>query len=565
MKNKDYCTDISVIPQYGGSCWFNAILMATLYSEKSRKILSKEVRKWNKKNSFLMTLKHIFNNSYKPGIKEFFTKIKPDTILLKLMAKYDQELLKKLQMIIKKYGIFNFGWQTIYIIKFLKLLNIKCLDIIYSNETDLCILNYDKYISYDVSKKNNKIINNIVGKPETKTKLDEENEIKGILQDVPDYLILSHTSLDNRAKIYARNWFNSPNKNSFLSSTFNIKTEDIKTYKEIITFNGHKYKLDSCLLSSYLQKNGQGHAIVGIHCNGNKYVYNGWDSNIIRTNIVSPCALMPYEWNLNNTDSFCLNVKQCKLTFIKKDKGLCFSFGKGNRLLIYVRIIEDKVDNKEISDDYKSLSHLNTIIKNTYNIQKYNKAELIRHLKKLNYLNVEGKTIEELRNILQSFINKYYNVDIKETVKKPAKDIKETVKKPAKDIKETVKKPAKDIKETVKKPAKDIKETVKKPAKDIKETVKKPAKDIKKPAKETKLSLIEKIKTIKPDIKNLNAKKKEELYEIYNKLQDGNYKKSPKETKLSLIEKIKTIKPDIKNLNAKKKEELLILYIKLKK
>ena len=47
-------------------------------------------------------------------------------------------------------------------------------------------------------------------------------------------------------------------------------------------------------------------------------------------------------------------------------------------------------------------------------------------------------------------------------------------------------------------------------------------------------------------------------------MQNGNYKKSPKETKLSLINKIKAINPDVKNLNAKKKEELLILYIKLK-
>ena len=546
MKNKDFCTDISVIPQYGGSCWFNAILMATLYSEKSRKILFKEVKKWDKKNSLLMTLKHILYNSYKSEIREFFIKIKPETILLKLLAKYDQELLKKLQVIIKKYGVFNFGWHTIYIIKFLKLLNIKCLDIIYSKDADLCIFNYDKYISVDVS------TNKIISKPD----INEEKEIKSILQDVPDYLILSHTSLDNRAKQYALKWVYSQNKNSFLSSTYNINVDDIKNHKEIITFNGHKYKLDSCLLSSYTQKNNQGHAIVGIHCNGRKYVYNGWDSNIVRTSIVSPCALIPYDWDLNKDDSFCLNVKQCKLTFIKKDKNkeLCFSFNKGNRLLIYVRIIDENVVDDKLSNDHKSISHLNTIINDTYNIHKYNKAELVKNLKKINYKDVKNKTTEELRNILLSIINKYYNVNITHPVKKVDKE----------PVKKGDKEPVKKLdKEPIKKLDKEpVKKLDKEPIKKLdKEPVKKGDKE---PVKETKLSLMEKIKAIKPNIKNLNAKKKEELYEIYNKLQNGNYKKSPKETKLSLINKIKAINPDVKNLNAKKKEELLILYIKLK-
>lgn len=29
----DYCANIEVIPQYSGTCWFNAILMICLYSE----------------------------------------------------------------------------------------------------------------------------------------------------------------------------------------------------------------------------------------------------------------------------------------------------------------------------------------------------------------------------------------------------------------------------------------------------------------------------------------------------------------------------------------------------
>jgi hypothetical protein len=339
------------------------------------------------------------------------------------------------------------------------------------------------------------------------TKNEVEKEINNILHDVPDYLVLSHTSLHNNADKYAVNWFQSPNKDSYLSSTYNIKTTDIKDYKDIITFNGHKYKLDSCLLSSYFYENTSSHAIVGIHCNNNKYVYNGWDSNDKQESVISPCSLMQYDWNIKNKDSFCLDVKKCKLASIIKDKGLCFSFGKGNRLLVYVRIIDEKEEIIDNLNDYKSISKRNKIIKQIYNINKYTKTELIKQLKILNYTDIKDKSINDLRNILQIKIYKFYNIQ--------EKDVKEKKEVKAKN--------------------------------------------------ETKLSIIEKIKTIKPDIKNLNIKKKEELLELYNKLQNGNYNNlSKKETKLSIIEKIKAIKPDIKNINKKKKEELLELYNKIK-
>ncbi len=33
MPPKDKCLDLSVIPQFEGTCWFNAILMIALYSQ----------------------------------------------------------------------------------------------------------------------------------------------------------------------------------------------------------------------------------------------------------------------------------------------------------------------------------------------------------------------------------------------------------------------------------------------------------------------------------------------------------------------------------------------------
>ena len=47
------CLNLSVIPQFGGTCWFNAILMIALYSQLTRKIVIKSSKTWDKTNKFL--------------------------------------------------------------------------------------------------------------------------------------------------------------------------------------------------------------------------------------------------------------------------------------------------------------------------------------------------------------------------------------------------------------------------------------------------------------------------------------------------------------------------------
>ena len=48
----DFCNKIAVIPQFSGTCWFNAILMALFYSKGARRIMIKHSKKWNKKDKF---------------------------------------------------------------------------------------------------------------------------------------------------------------------------------------------------------------------------------------------------------------------------------------------------------------------------------------------------------------------------------------------------------------------------------------------------------------------------------------------------------------------------------
>ena len=82
------CSKLAVIPQYAGTCWFNAILMVSLYSQYTRKAVIKASKNWNKNDSFLMVLKEILKISYKEPekVEKLFYKIKPEKILLKMIV-----------------------------------------------------------------------------------------------------------------------------------------------------------------------------------------------------------------------------------------------------------------------------------------------------------------------------------------------------------------------------------------------------------------------------------------------------------------------------------------------
>jgi len=191
----------------------------------------------------------------------------------------------------------------------------------------------------------------------------------------------------------------------------------LDTYNDIIYLNGHKYKLEAITLENYNYNDTDlAHAICGITCNDNRYVYNGWNAQTndpsLKTVIssVSPCSLMKYNWDLKKDEPFCLNLNTCKLDFLKSSinkKNLCFSFAKGQRILIYIRVDETTVSEdflKSHNSDIK-LSSVSDVIKNIYDIEGLTSDEMINNLKK--YYNISlPEIVKENRKALEKY---YYN------------------------------------------------------------------------------------------------------------------------------------------------------------
>jgi len=406
------CTDISVIPQFVGTCWFNAILMITLYSENIRKLLIKESKKWKNPNTFLRIIKQILKNYNKPEkVQEFFKKIKPEYILLKMLKTFnDTHTIEQLKPKIKNDT--NTGYTPEYIIKFFKFLGLKTLDIVVMKQLGWIYNSYTYLLNTD------KEFNNYHQLDDEKTrkyiKKRVFDDIVKTIKEVPDIIVVKHEDLiNNFAKpTYTVLKYLIPEFNSSFYSSM-IKIEGLENYNDIITFNGHRYKLEAVPIGNFNVKDiGSAHAITGITCNGERYVYNGWN----KATANSPCSLMKYDWNVRKDEPFCLNKVKCKLDFIEtsKDvKNLCFSFGKGLRLLIYVRMNDEEIDMKmsSRSDRDIQLSGISSLIDEIY-IKGMSNESIVRILE-----NEYGITIQPFLKENRDFLEKKYYNELKKKLK----------------------------------------------------------------------------------------------------------------------------------------------------
>jgi hypothetical protein len=402
--SKDFCNDISVIPQFNDTCWFNAILMTCFFSQRMRNLMINKVSKTWDNSSLFKFFKTILKNSYnkddKDRLKELLTLIKPEIILLKVLSKSDEELLKVFKI------DYDFKWYIDYITNFLNFINVNFLDItvLKNNKILFNFLNYRKPRIIDDKSQ-------LVFAIDYKIDIEKEkNKITKIIDKVPDVLVLNHYlfSENNFTSLYNK-IIEINNNYKFLEATnFNINVseiDDIVNYKDEINLFGNIYKLEAVLLDNY-NTDADGHTILGIHCNNNRYVYNGWLKN--NRNYDTPCPLFKFDWNLKTNYEFCLNTKDCKLDKIDL-KEPCFSFNKGNQILIYVK--EDRKKTSTILDSSNfSLSHKDDILKDFYGLNKLNIDNIKTILDHFEiYYDTDNDDFDELEDLLLNKLQDDYN------------------------------------------------------------------------------------------------------------------------------------------------------------
>ena len=108
------------------------------------------------------------------------------------------------------------------------------------------------------------------------------------------------------------------------------------SHAPVIKYNGVSYILDSCIIGTELRNPSCSiaHAIAGVTCNGERFVYNGWTAKSADPAMKGsgsviqdmPCALGKYPWDQNR--SFCINTSACRFQNARPNqlgKELCFN------------------------------------------------------------------------------------------------------------------------------------------------------------------------------------------------------------------------------------------------
>ena len=341
---KSYCDRVIFWPQYGPTCWFNAVLISVFYSQHSRNMLYKKSAEWDEKIEFYRMLRFVLKHKYfksKNPEKDFkfFDVMKPENVL---------QMIHKIN---PKYATENMGthgaWASIIISKLYKLLGIECLMF----EVQDTKLFYDKRNHLILAKKTN--TNNFRSVPKPKRADYITNKLNRIKN--PSVIIIN---LENKKTFHAM--FYQMQKHYAIPITQNNK--DLTSKNDRIFYNGEEYILDSVMpinwnigevnaakVSEYIS----GHQIAGITCDNEKYVYNGWTrytvDNAMKNaagngqqafNQLRPCELMKFPWNIKVNNEFCVNTKNCNLpkaTPLDHKTKLCFSFSKGTRTLVYIK------------------------------------------------------------------------------------------------------------------------------------------------------------------------------------------------------------------------------------
>jgi nucleoid DNA-binding protein len=346
-EKKNVCSRILTPKQVGPICWFMATFVAMFYSQRSRKLLLEASNAWdtkkgaftlflNNKKKLFTLLKHVLDDKYlkvESRESDDYKKFSDNTFRNILSYLYIEN--KKNFPYDPKTVRIGF-YPEVYIGKLYKLLNVDYKMFNYSIEDNTVAYSYHNedydILNYTIIKNNVKLDFNI----EEIIKLKKYKYVEN--NYAPPILIIK-VDVNKKHGIF----------NNILPSNIindgDVKNQ-LKSMREQITYNGKEYNLDSVILTNWNINQKNGHAIAGITCKKNKYVYNGWTRTsmdpVMAKNIARkiPCELMKYNWDIIKNNDFCLNTKKCIPELLKKKlkvKDICFNFSKGSKLLIYVR------------------------------------------------------------------------------------------------------------------------------------------------------------------------------------------------------------------------------------
>jgi hypothetical protein len=416
-KSMDYCKNVLPIPQFEGTCWFNALLMSLFYSELMRNFFIKELplirQKLSNQPKVIEILEDLLFNNYKVSDKNnqnFYNTLRPENIL-KQLNKVDNSIFYIDEEWIKD------GWDgSLYIDQLFRFFDIK---------NKVLYLNLKKDY-YDMSNKNAHITS---VKKTSNGVWDIEWELLTRLSEKSSYNKFKSINSKKSMQMKKSKLYSMPDDIDIINLDYSIDDHP----PEEIQFKNATFILDSLFLNNFNNTVcNQNHQLAGITCKSKKYLYNGWtvktkdpammkNENILvkavyekrkeldvlkkeRLNLTNniktlfkgdflshistiskqienkseevkelekkfkqqydeneklkknpkPCNLVRYDWNKEDSN-FCIDIKNCTYPKTSSDTDLCYNVKKGHRSYLYVRSTMKHVDKESAKDSSNKL------------------------------------------------------------------------------------------------------------------------------------------------------------------------------------------------------------------
>ncbi len=321
------CNQVITIPQYSGTCWFNAILMALFYSQGMRKVLMSKTKQWDMSPKLRKVFTDILKRRYKSAVMKqhaylFFKVMSPEEIL-RILHEESPETFNFNPF--KRIGYIN----VTYVPRLLNMFCVKTLhlDAVVKDKTLQLYLSivYAGLKLKTVAHKNPK---------KKRLRYVRTWEEKKVNVDVGEIDVVVIKFYERAFQVVKENLF------------AELPLADFESGEPLI-FAGKEYLHDSLLLTNFnFNTCAKGHDIAGVTCENERFIYNGWTRSTIDPALKDkaianaaalPCELMPYDW-VKNRDDFCLDPAACGLrkAEARDKKELCFNMSKGNNTFMLV-------------------------------------------------------------------------------------------------------------------------------------------------------------------------------------------------------------------------------------
>ena len=334
------CDDILTLPQFEGTCWFNALLTVLFYSDGMRGFFLENATTLNDrlKNhpTILNILDDFLHNNYRKhhnNNDHFYDVFKPENILSEL-HKSDKRMFPASPDYMK-----STGWGSnvnTYLPPLLQFIDVK---------RNMMFMNLRSVKQ--------------TGRDSFEFMLGADNALRiPVFQDADQsYKLHSIKTHDNAREFEIVNGNTIPHLKMYTpkgDATVHIRDRKMPAHidvlivitrvqdnvPEIVKFDNGAFRLDSMLISNFNYDTcNKSHMIAGITCRSNKYLYNGERRNPREDG--KPCKLIRFDWN-QHRGTFCVDAERCTFPSIPNSesnlkKAECFDVKKDWRTYMYVR------------------------------------------------------------------------------------------------------------------------------------------------------------------------------------------------------------------------------------